>query len=126
MLYRKWPPVILLWRISLGSGLSFSRGELPAVSTSTGLLTALESVRGSTLTVHVFDLDCASKLISLLRHVPLVYVRSTFLGSGAYAAHWTGDNAATWNDLRWSVTGMLNSGLAGIPFVGECVVHCCW
>lgn len=45
--------------------------------------------------------------------------RSTFLGSGAYAAHWTGDNAATWDDLRWSVSGMLSLGLAGSPFVGE-------
>lgn len=49
----------------------------------------------------------------------LVDPSSTFLGSGAHAAHWTGDNAATWDDLRWSISGMLSSGLAGSPFVGE-------
>ena len=45
--------------------------------------------------------------------------RSSFPGTGAYAAHWSGDNAATWEDLRWSVTSVLASGLAAIPFVGE-------
>jgi hypothetical protein len=30
----------------------------------------------------------------------------------------TGDNAATWDDLRWSVPGLLNGHLAGLPLVG--------
>ena len=48
----------------------------------------------------------------------LTCCRSTFLGSGAYAAHWTGDTNSRWTDMRWSITTILNNGIAGISFSG--------
>ena len=50
---------------------------------------------------------------------PFVLTRSTFVGAGGWAAHWKVYNAASWDDLHWSVTGMLDAGLLAMPMVGE-------
>ncbi|XP_041323927.1 sucrase-isomaltase, intestinal [Pyrgilauda ruficollis] len=44
--------------------------------------------------------------------------RSTFAGSGKHGGHWLGDNAATWDQLKWAIPGMLEFNLFGIPYVG--------
>uniref|UniRef100_A0A8C6W327 Sucrase-isomaltase, intestinal n=1 Tax=Nannospalax galili TaxID=1026970 RepID=A0A8C6W327_NANGA len=47
-----------------------------------------------------------------------ILTRSTFAGNGRHANHWLGDNSATWEQMEWSITGMLEFGLFGMPLVG--------
>jgi lysosomal alpha-glucosidase len=50
---------------------------------------------------------------------PFVLTRSSFSGTGQWAAHWSGDNRATWEDLYYSIPNMLNFNFYGISQVGS-------
>ena len=48
----------------------------------------------------------------------LIISRGTFLGSGRWAGHWTGDISSSWEHLRFSIPHLLTLGLVGLPLVG--------
>jgi len=49
---------------------------------------------------------------------PFILSRSTFPGSGKFTAHWTGDNWASWEYMRYSISGIMDMNMFGIPMVG--------
>jgi len=49
---------------------------------------------------------------------PFIVTSSTFPGTGRYASHWLGDNYSSWHYMEYSIAGMFNFQLFGIPFVG--------
>lgn len=44
--------------------------------------------------------------------------RAAYAGSQRYGGSWTGDNSATWDHLRLSISMVMNLGLSGILFTG--------
>jgi alpha-glucosidase len=50
---------------------------------------------------------------------PFVITRATYAGGQRYAAQWTGDNMATWEDLCASLRIVMSMGLSGLPFTGS-------
>jgi alpha-glucosidase (family GH31 glycosyl hydrolase) len=49
---------------------------------------------------------------------PFILSRSTRAGQGKYGFHWLGDNYSTWEQLRYTIQGVLNFQIFGIPLVG--------
>ena len=49
---------------------------------------------------------------------PFILTRSTFSGSGKFASHWLGDNWRDWSYMNYSIAGIMNMNMFGIPHVG--------
>jgi alpha-glucosidase len=49
---------------------------------------------------------------------PFVMTRAGHAGAQRFTSTWTGDNAATWDHLRLSISMVLNAGLSGMSFTG--------
>ncbi|XP_066291231.1 lysosomal alpha-glucosidase-like isoform X3 [Branchiostoma lanceolatum] len=57
-------------------------------------------------------------LVSIRGTRPVVISRSTFPSSGRHGGHWLGDNKSSWKDMYYSIPGILNMNMFGIPLVG--------
>lgn len=49
---------------------------------------------------------------------PFLLTRSTFVGSGTHAGHWTGDNHSKWNYLKISIANVLSMQIFGVTYSG--------
>ena len=58
-------------------------------------------------------------LIEITNKRPFILSRSTTLGSSKYGFHWLGDNNASYNDLKNSLSGIFQFNIYGIPFIGD-------
>ncbi|OMJ73940.1 hypothetical protein SteCoe_27284 [Stentor coeruleus] len=49
---------------------------------------------------------------------PFIISRSTFPGHGKWASKWLGDNYSQWSFMEFSIIGIFNFGMFGIPMIG--------
>ena len=49
---------------------------------------------------------------------PFIVSRANTIGHGRYGFHWLGDNISTFDFLRWSISGIFNYNIFGVPFSG--------
>lgn len=49
---------------------------------------------------------------------PFIISRSSFVGFGRYAGHWSGDIASDWHDMRMTIPELLSFSIFGIPMMG--------
>ena len=49
---------------------------------------------------------------------PFIVSRANTIGHGKYAFHWLGDNISTFEMLKWSISGIFNFNIFGVPFSG--------
>lgn len=57
--------------------------------------------------------------VQKLNRRPFILTRSNFAGSGTIVTKWLGDNHARWEFMRYSIIGIYNYQLFGIPLVGS-------
>jgi alpha-glucosidase (family GH31 glycosyl hydrolase) len=67
---------------------------------------------------HMESVVTSEALRELTGKRSFVITRSSFASTGHHVGHWLGDNSATWEDMRFSIAGMLNMNMFGIPLVG--------
>ncbi|KAJ8686732.1 hypothetical protein QAD02_022526 [Eretmocerus hayati] len=71
---------------------------------------------------NLFGLSQAVAVNKALKKIrnkrPFIISRSTWVGHGFYAGHWTGDVFSTWHDLKVSIPEILSFSLFQVPMVG--------
>ncbi|MDT5293475.1 MAG: alpha-glucosidase [Acidobacteriota bacterium] len=73
---------------------------------------------------NVFGMQMARATFEGLKRLrpdarPFVLTRAGYAGVQRYSAVWTGDNVASWDHLRLSISMLLNLGVSGVPLVGS-------
>jgi alpha-glucosidase (family GH31 glycosyl hydrolase) len=65
-----------------------------------------------------YEAKATNEFFSQVNKRPFVLTRANIPGSGMFTTKWLGDNYSNWDFMRYSITGVFNYQLFGIPFIG--------
>jgi len=99
-------------------------GVLHSLSVTTIAMSATHYGNVSEYDVHNLyglteQIASRAAVLELTSRRPFILSRSSFVSTGSHSAKWTGDNAATWLDLKSSVVSLLDFSMFGVPMVGS-------
>jgi alpha-glucosidase (family GH31 glycosyl hydrolase) len=67
---------------------------------------------------YKMSIASASYFTNVLNTRPFVISRSSFAGHGRYASKWLGDNFSQYDWMKYSIAGIFNFQIFGIPLIG--------
>ena len=75
----------------------------------------VHSLYGDRMCYNTFNYLIYDNRSALAGTRTFILSRSTFVGSGRYTSHWTGDNFRYWEFMVYSIAGIMNFNMFGIP-----------
>ena len=68
--------------------------------------------------ISKIQIKITNEYLNSVEKRPFIVSRANTVGHGKYAFHWLGDNISTFDMLRWSISGIFNYNIFGVPFSG--------
>ena len=78
----------------------------------------LHNLYGLMMSGHTRNFMTNEKIFEGHDNRPFILTRSTYSGSGRYASHWLGDNWRDWKYMNYSIAGIMNMQMFGVPHAG--------
>ena len=67
---------------------------------------------------HYENMATRKALDKMYNKRSLILTRSFYARTGHYSGKWLGDNTSAWKYMWWSISGILDMNIFGIPDIG--------
>ena len=68
--------------------------------------------------ISKIQIKITNEYLNSVNKRPFIVSRANTIGHGKYAFHWLGDNKSNFEMLLWSISGIFNYNIFGVPFSG--------
>ena len=68
--------------------------------------------------ISKIQVELTGNFIKYMKKRPFILSRGNTIGHGKFGFHWLGDNVSNFDYLRYSISGIFNYNIFGIPFIG--------